>query len=417
MTRIHLTAMLAAATLFVGCDGNGGSNSDGAVTFEGRVTDDAGFGKSAGSIEGAVVTASSLDANGSTRTLEGESTTDASGRFSLDVEGASDVAVLAAEKGSFQSKVLVVSEAEGTVRAMPMTTESEAEAAVFIESATRGNADLVTVADVAGHVNSRLASEWKAGATTAAEIAAAIEAYAEAEAEYYADDEEADVDSDEADEEKRSSFLTLQGALHASANTSAQAAAVAAFEQALVNAYTKAGATLEVQAKARQTSRAALVKFHTQGSAQAKFALRQQAEILVALATAHAVEAAFEAEGASQTRISALAAARTNLIASLRGASNTSQMANAHASYESAVKAELMAELNIDTILLALVETALTTAKVALDASVAGAASAEAVASAYATFFPTAQATAETTLAGSSRADLGARVLTLLTTQ
>jgi len=419
ITRVPVSALLIAMMVFIGCDSDNGAASERAFTFEGRVTDDAGFGKRA-NVEGAVVTAANLEAGGSLTTLVGETTTDADGSFSLEVDGATEVVVLKAEKETFASEVLVLHELEagGTIRAMPMTVESEAEAAVYVESARNGSAgDELTAADVAAYVNARLAAEWKAGATTAAQIVAALEASAQAEAEYFEEAEDADVDSDELRQQELSSFLTLQAELNAASTASAQTEAMSAFEQALIAAYTDAGASLEAQAKARQTARAALVRFYSQASSAARFALRQQAEILASLATCRAIEAAFEAEGASQARLNLLAQARTNLIAALRAASSEGAMANAHATYEADVEAELMAELNISTAVLALVETALTTAKAALDASVAGAGSARAVATAYTTFYTTAETSAQTTLATTSNAELGAGVLALLSAQ
>ena len=419
LTRIHVLALLIPVMVFIGCDSDNGSASERAFTFEGRVTDDAGFGKRA-NVEGAVVTAANLESSGSLTTLAGETTTDADGGFSLEVDGATDVVVLKAEKETFASEVLVLHklEAGGTIRTMPMTVESEAEAAVYVESARNGSAgEGLTAADVAAYVNKGLAAEWKAGSTTATQIVAALEASAQAEADFFEEAEDADVDSDELRQQELSSFLTLQAGLNGASTASAQTEAMSTFEQALIAAYTEAGASLEAQAKARQTARAALVKFYSQAGTQARFALRQQAEILTSLATCRAIEAAFEADGASETRLNSLVQARTNLIAALRAASSVDAMANAHATYEADVEVELMAELNISTAVLALVETALTTAKAALDASVAGAASARAVATAYTTFYTTAETSAQTTLATTSNAELGAGVLALLSAQ
>ena len=419
ITRIPVFALLIAMTVLIGCDSDNGAASERALTFEGRVTDDAGFGKRA-NVEGAVVTAANLESSGSLTTLAGETTTEADGSFSLEVDGATNVVVLKAEKETFASEVLVLHELEtgGTVRTMPMTVESEAEAAVYVEGARNGSAgEELTVADVTVYVNERLAAEWKAGGTTAAQIVAALEASAEAETNFIAGDDDAEVSPDEVRREEEGSFLTFQAELNAAATASAQTEAVSAFEQALIAAYTEAGASLEAQAKARQAARAALVKFYSQAGTQARFALRQQAEILTSLATCRAIEAAFEAESASEARLNSLAQARADLMAALRAASSEAAMANAHATYEADVEAELMAELNISTAVLALVETALTTAKSALDASVAGAASATAVATAYTTFYTTAETSAQTTLATTGNAEFGAGVLALLSAQ
>lgn len=420
-TLVAVVSLVIAMLTFVGCDSNGVATSEG-ITFEGRVTNETGFGKRA-DVEGAVVTAANLQSNGSLKALPGEAMTDAQGDFSLEVEGAADVVVLTAEKADFHSEVLVVHnvESSGRVGTTPMTTETDAEAEVYAENAARGSAgETVTVADVSAFVNKRLAAEWKAGATTTAQIAAAIEAYNEAENKYYADDDDADVDASKVREDKESSFLTLEAALNASTSASAQSEALSTFEDAMVAAYADAGASMEAQAKARQAGRAALIKFYENSSAQARFALRQQAEILTSLATAHAIEAEFEAAGASDARLNSLAELRTSLLASLRAASSSSEVEQAQADYEAGVNDQVMAELGINAALLATVETVLTPVEATLDASVASAGSASAVASAYTAFYSEAEASAETSLATSTtstNAEMGATVLTLLTVQ
>ncbi|HMB89505.1 MAG TPA: carboxypeptidase-like regulatory domain-containing protein, partial [Rhodothermales bacterium] len=103
--------LVLALLVFTGCDSDGlDANGDARVTIEGEVTDDSGFGKTAAAIEGAVVTAATVQSDGSLQSLSGEATTNAEGRFALDIEAPSDLTVVIAEKGSFTSKVLVATE-------------------------------------------------------------------------------------------------------------------------------------------------------------------------------------------------------------------------------------------------------------------------------------------------------------------
>jgi hypothetical protein len=413
------SALLLVTLTIAGCDSNGSVNSGGVVTFEGRVTDMSGFAKRS-EIDGAVVTASNIESDGSLKSLSGEATTDASGNYKLSVEGAGKLTVLTADKADFHSRVLVADDLDGggTVRTMPMTTESEAEAAVYLESGTSGSAaDVIAPADVAAYVNGRLAGEWKSGGATTAEIEAAIMAEKRTESEYYNQDDDTEIDANKARDEEHGSFLTLEGELNAAADVTARKTAIANFEAAMVKAYSDAGVSWAVQAKARRAGYTALLKFFGGTSAEARFALRQQAEILTSLATAQAIEAAFKAKGASETRLNALAQLRVKLTAALRNASSENDLTEAESEYESGVKTEVMAELEIDATLLAAVESALAPVEATLVASVASAGSAGGVASAYSTFYTTAQASARTSLATSGNADLGAEVLTLLSTQ
>ena len=418
-----LLPLVLALLVFTGCDSDGlDGNGDANVTIEGEVTDDSGFGKTATAIEGAVVTAAAVQSDGSLRTLSGQATTNAEGRFSLNIEATADMIVLTAQKTNFASKVLVAveSRSSGTVRAMPMNIESEAEAKVFVEIRTADSSDTnrATVADAAVFVNQELALAIENGSTTAAEIAAAIQAAARAEAEFIDEAEDApDEANDEVADQERATFAQLQADLAVATSAQAEAEALNTFQSNLINVYSEVGVTLETQARARQSGQSALVRFSAISDSDARFALRKQATVITSLATALAVEARFEAEGAEASRTQALAEARTTLLAELRAATSQSALLAAQAAYESSVKAELQAELDINAVTLTAAEASLTPAKATLDASVDAATSADAVATAYMTFFVTAETTAETALSSSAKASLGASVLTLLTVQ
>ncbi len=391
--------------------GVGGGES---VRVEGQVTDDAGYGKTMANVEGAVVTAAAVSADGSTRALDGSATTNAEGRFALDVETDADVMVLTAAKDAFTARVLVRRSGTATVRAMPMTTESTGEADVYVAAKARDE-DEVTEADVAVHVDADVAAELAAGTTTAAEVAAAIAMGVKAEERYARDEGEAnDEELRSAREQRRQSFLDLQAALYAATTASAEASAVQAFEEAVAEAYVAAGLSADVQAKARQAGKAALMKFAAGTSAKARFALRKRATLLVAQARARAIEAAFEASGAAQARINTLVSARTEMMARLRAALNEAALTEAEAEYAATVEAELAAELQVDTTLLNTAKTSLLNLKVALDNAIASAASADVIASAHATYFAEAETVASSTLSTSTKADLGGRVIALL---
>ena len=362
-------------------------------------------------IEGAVVTAANVSASGSTNQLAGEATTDASGEFTLDVEGAGEDVVLTATKADFESKVLVANRGGNRIDTMPMTVETHAEAEVYVEAREQDDdEDEVTMSDVALFVTENVGAEVRSGSRAAADVAAAIRAEAEARKSYVRD--EADEDAiDDARAKERDAFVQLQADLSASTSANAEAAAIQSFEHALVDAYSEAGVTLETQARARQAGRAAIVKF---GSAS--FEMRKKAEILAALATAQAVEASFEAAEASSARMDALAQARTELIAELRSASSDNAIADARASYQSAVQAELASEAEVqESVLVTAKEQIDTTAKTVLDAALTTAATAEAVATAHATFYAAAETSAETSLSGTTgNTALAAEVLALM---
>lgn len=413
--------------VFTGCDDGTSITTppDGdSPTFQGRVSDDAGYGKTTPAVEGAAVTAAAVESNGSLRTLAGEVITDAEGRFVLTVEEEADADfyVLSAAEGDFRSQVLVSAEGQvnDIIQAMPMSAESNAEADVYLEVRSDPNTESnsAAAADVAASVNAQLALALEASPASAAEVAAAIQADARAQTEYVNEREDVDDDaSNDVDQAEHDAFVQLQLDLAAATSTSAQNEALVRFENALIDAYTEAGVSLEVQAKARQSGEAALLRFATTNDAETRFSLHKRTTILTAMATALAVEAAFEAEGAAQSRLDALADARTTFVTNLRAAVSESEIDAAEAQYRTSVEAELTAELEINEAVLVAAETALSPVKTTLEASISAAGSAADVAMAYVSFFTSAESTVESALSVSGKAQLGAQVLALLSVQ
>ncbi|MEX0820861.1 MAG: carboxypeptidase-like regulatory domain-containing protein [Rhodothermales bacterium] len=410
-----VTLCLSLALIgLMGCDSsvdaNGGAS--GSATLTGQVTDESGNGKITAmlaGVEGAVVTAATVSADGSLNQLEGQTTTNAQGRFSLEVQTPGDVVVIVAKDGDFESKAIVYVDGRSTVTTMPLTAESHAEADVLVEARRQDEAAAVTMADVAAYVTSEVAGEVHAGSRSAADIASSIRAEVEARTNYVRQ-EQGNEEAEEARENHNQAFFALQADLDAAADASARADVVEQFEVALIEAYTSAGVHIATQARARQSGRAALVRMGAP-----TFAMEKQAELMASLAMAHAVDASFESEGASNDRLTALADARADLIAAIRAAGSASAIGEAHASYESEVKTELGAEANVDLSVLETAAAAISTSKTALNAAVSAAGSAAAIANAYVQFYASAQSAIEASLAGATtKASLAADVLAML---
>ncbi len=417
-----LAAFLVAGALS-GCDSatDEGGNGTSQVTVAGKVTDDSGFSKTLGSVEGALVTASEVTASGSLRTLNGEATTDASGAYRLSVEAAASPLIVSASKAGFSSRAIVEHSitGSGSVNAMPMNDETRTEADVYVEAKSSTNASLVSTADVAFYVDGAVAASVRAGEATAAEVAAAVAASQEAEREYTDADPEGPQDEEprrRTEERQRESFVTLQSALSAAASASAQTAARTAFEKAFVDAHAASGVDASVQAKAAQSGSSAMLMVAADAnmSSEARLAIRKRAEAGVALAASAAVQAAFELNGAAQARIDAIAAAGEALYQSTASAQSETQISAAFGSFAATVETELAAELGVDVVVISGARAALDAAKVALQTSIDAAADAAAVASAYATFFAAAESSAASSLSASGNAQLGAEVLGMI---
>ena len=413
LRRIGFCAILLSGSLLVGCDDATGPSAEGDVRLSGRVTDEASLGKVTANIEGAVVTASTIEADGTSGELQGEARTNAEGRFELHLDDAGHELVLHASKGTFQTKAMAYTGGRADVRTMPMTAETHGEAEVFVEARQRDGGEAVTMADVALFVTRELGAEAATHAQVAADVAAAVVAEARTR-ENYVREEQGDGEVDDAPRRQNDAFFDFQAALYVASGASAAGDAVADLEQAAIDAYTDAGVAIDVQAAARQAALSAIVRFSGSLSSDARLDLRQTAEILAARATAEAIEASFRSSGATSARIDAVQQAQSTLVADLRVAASAGEIAEARAAYASSIEEELAAEIGVDAAMMASADAAVGAAASALDVALSIASSAEAVADAHATFYTSAESAARASLAGSADAELGAEVLALL---
>lgn len=420
MTRYKLrgtgAAMLMLAPLILSaCDS---ATSDGGVTVVGWVTTNLTYGQSGNEVEGATVTAKIVADSGETQELEGSAQTDASGRYTLDLEGITDVVLVTATNDTdFTSKTLVYMDGRSSVTAGPITTESDVEAEVYLEAKGRDDEDAVTLADVAAYVTSEVAARVEDGDATATQVAAAIQAAVEAEAEYIRE-EVGDEIADELVVMEGGIYAALQAELSEAQSADAAAEAVAEFEAALAQAYEKAGVAADVAAQGQLAARAALLKaYNNIASASVRFELRKRAEVFVALSTAHAIEASMRAHNAASAQVEAVEQAGEMLVASIRAAADAEAVVSAYASYEDAVKEELAIELDVAVEVLDAAQSGAGPALSALKAAVDAAPSATAIAELYATFFTTSQATIAESLVDEVNTELAATILALLLVQ
>lgn len=411
--------LIAGVTLLAGCDGSTTGPDMSTRTVEGTVTDDEGYGKRAGSVEGVAVTAVSVTAEGSTQPLDGSAETNASGQYELQVTDPSTSMIVRAEgEGDFQAQTLVQMEQEGsgTVQAMPMNGETSAEADVYVEARSDGGS-AVTKSDVALYVDQHLAGEIESGGTTVAEVAQSIRAQIEAEHQYAAENTDSGEEkAEEGRSNKVEAFAALESDLAASTSASAQSEALARLESSVMEAYTEAGVSAEVAAQARMSGHSFLrLKTESaQDSSDALFALRKRSKVMASTALARAIEASFQAEGAADSRLQTLAEARSKLIGELRAASSAEAMTQARAEFESTVESELASQIGVTVSAIDSAQTAVSGAKSTLEAALSLGASASSIASAHATFFGNAESTLSSELQSSSNAELAASVVALL---
>ena len=158
-----------------------------------------------------------------------------------------------------------------------------------------------------------------------------------AERRYLQDDQE----TDEAEVNALVRFRTqAYAALRQRLATRIEADAITSFENAYLDASSQANVESDTQAEACQASAGASVRFGT--SSEAGFSVVRQARLFASVATATAVEEAFQARSSAQEQ--ALVSARQTLRASVEAGHYGPGIAQAQAQYAQAVRAALAAE-------------------------------------------------------------------------
>lgn len=314
-----------------------GSDSDPAMA-KGKVEDN-GSQKTASlqksDVEGIVVTAATVNADGSLQTISGaEAETNAEGRFSLnvDVEAIANSAnrvVVMAERNGETVKAFVSQELRSGVETtiQPLTFESSAEANVFAEVVANGDADVVSKADIEAVVSSEIASELRSDAEAAGNLAAGLAARAEAEAEFYADQgvEFTENQKNEALNFKAEAMAELESKLDAATSEADKEAAFDVFAETVSKAEVQAGVDASAIAKSSELSSRVLVNNSTELSADAQSQIRKNVAVLLSYAVDTAVQAQMEAAGASESSVNAAADAAVTLRTNIKAMTDASK--------------------------------------------------------------------------------------------
>jgi hypothetical protein len=430
--RITLTFVVTLLMIYgAGCDssvdsGNGGD----AVTLSGRVAeheDPSGrSGEHSGGssvadmngVEGAVVTAVAVHADGSVSALDGQATTNAAGEFTFvaEGEGASDhVRVIAEADGGFEASAIVNVRGRSSVNIRPVTSASHAQARVFLAARAEAKGDThsegATKTDVSVMINSDVAADINSSAQSTANLGVAIANAVKAQSEF-SSRTDANVDFSSVGSLKLEAYSRFATALSASTSSASRASAYANLEDDYVKIFSESGVDLVTQAKLHQTGSALMLQAGKKMSGNVETGIRKQADLVHAHATALAVEAIMEAEGASQARLDALASARAELVADIRTATSVEAVAEAKAEYRASAQAIIEAHYSISSAVTASAESQIETSFTVLVQAISNLSvflgnAAEVTAQAFASFYASAETDAKVSFrnAGMSEAE------------
>jgi len=422
MHRRFSLVLLAFALIAIGCDSGGGSEFADSASISGSVTEDSGYAKAA-AVEGAVVSATSVDANGDVTEHPDTAIVSAEGRYTIQIENPGAYVVLTAEGEGFSSAVVHFRNREVEAStAAPMNQESAAEADVFMSSRVNASAALRELAypRIAAYVDARVAAALRSGGATARAIAEILVEGQESEDSYVEnrdpDGEPDDRPIDDRRARDEEATLNLQAALDAAASVSERREALSDFAEIFATGYSAAGVSTVTSAEAMEAGYAAQVSAAADASVSADVvsALRMRADLFVGIATTVAVRASLVAGDATADALAAFDVASETFLAALAEAESTNDVALAYDAFGEVVDVQVAATLGLDVALVATARAATDTARTALEVAIDAAASGVAIAAAYQTYFTAAQAAASAALSASSKASIGAEVVALM---
>lgn len=390
----------------------------------GRITSTNGMAKVGsvtsfqGSIQGAAVILAQVQADGSLKTISTQTVqTDAGGNFTVEtnMSGVRNLVVVATQ-GTTKWEAIVSSSVQSgtTVYAPPLSAESTTEADLFIRMVGQGMSNDVDESDLKILVSSEAAMHMNGNANlqgqfltamqaqyqamlqasqnsyfgiTTAQFQAMLNAKHDAEGQldenmYMSGDTEDDMDND---------VNTYEGTVLAT--YASQSIDVSAFAQLMrigLTAFVNASATMETQA------RLAVVRcFEKRYAFVLNFAMKQQ----------------FQAAGATDAQISAVATASATLFASIKSSTDLSQIADAFVQYHSSIGSQLKITLSAYTTLIDTIDASINAgggAKEILITSLSSATTADAIITAYVTFFTAVKTSVQTTLSAATTAQVNA---------
>lgn len=416
-----------------GCsDSSTGSDAEPAMV-KGRVESNEGVQKSTSSaykapaVDGAVVTAARIMADGELETINGaETETNAEGEFTISINmeavgNASDRVIIMAEKQGQKWKAYITGELESgsTIELSPLTVESSGEASIYQQVIANGDADLVSKADIEAFVTTRAAAEVKEDTESAAAFAAALAAEARTRSAYFADQSISitEQQKEEIENAKAEALIAYNSRLYASTDAASRAEAYDTFIKAVANAYVNAGVNARAYAKAKEMSSHLIIENTTQLSTDARAEVRANAARIVAIALDNAVQARMEAASAAESSVQAAAEAGTKLRAEIKAmsAATESEVEAAFESYNAAIVDILQQEFTANATVISDINSDINSTggiKATLESTISASLSTDILVQAYSTFYTSVQETASSML--NSMNDTETRLVTEL---
>ena len=419
---IALLTILLFSTFLWSCGDDSTDPMDGnSAVLKGRVTTDGGYGtglEKAGStnssVEGAVVTVSRIESNGSLTAVSDTSVyTDSDGEFELEIEATGEVDLLiTATKGTSEWKavVSVTVNANAEIYVQPLNVESTAEAEVYVEAAKNSETDVVTYNEVAFYVNADIAAKIVGNTTAVQAVKNALVIRANTEKELLVSSEFGYSSSDVSSikEVEVNAQAELESDLYFSTdNESSYDVAWESYFSAVINGYSNASITLNDYAKARETAGTAMINLSSGLDSDIQLQLRKRDAYLKAVLVTEAMVNEYAAAGANTTQQAQVRTIGNTLKVSIKSATSVTAINQAYAEFTSSVEANIQVTFSAALAAYAKIQSTITgTIKAALKTAIAAAANIDAVVNGYLDFYVNVESTIDTNMSGTDDSQL-----------
>jgi len=425
--KLFLAVLITTSVFLASCskDDNPMESGGGTAKVAGRISSSSGMPKSlskSGSVEttyapvqGAAVTLAQVQADGSLKTVSTQTVqTDIAGKFVVEtnLSGTANLVVVATQ-GAAEWRAIVSSTVQSgsTVYAPPLCAESTTETNLYIKLVSQGRADNIDAADLKILLNAQAALHISGNAQAETDFINALQAQSQASAQA-AGNSYFGLTSSQIQammHAKAEAKAKLDVALYNSGDTEDEAENdINDYEESV---FTNSSVNASVYAELMRIGVTTFVNATTTMSANGRLAIAKCFSKRYAFVLNAAMKQQFQAAGATDAQISAVAAAGATLYSSISASTDLNSMADAFVQYHSSIKAQLKITLSSYASTIETVDTSINSAasaKSILNVSLSGTISLDVIINAYVTFFNSVKSSTQVALVGASSAQVNA---------
>ncbi len=424
--NLFLAVIITTSFFLASCskDDNPMESGGGTAKVAGRISSSNGLPKTlsktgsvetVSSVQGAAVILAQVQADGSLKTVSTQTVqTDIAGKFVVEtnLSGAANLVVVATQ-GAAEWRAIISSTVQSgsTVYAPPLCSESTTETNLYIKLVSQGRADNIDAADLKILLNAQAALHINGNAQAETDFINALQAQyqatTQAEGNSYFGLTSSQIQA--MMHAKAEAKAKLDVALYNSGDTEDEAENdINSYEESVC---TNSNVNASVYAELMRIGVTTFVNATTTMSANGRLAIAKCFSKRYAFVLNIAMKQQFQAAGATDTQISAVASAGAVLYSSISTSSDLNLMADAFVQYHSSIKSQLKITLSsyastIETVDSSINSTA--SAKTILNASLSGTISLDAIINAYVAFFNSVKSTTQVALVGASSAQVNA---------